>query len=102
VALKRTPIPVDIQLEDEGRTIRILWEGGRQGTFGAFDLRAECPCALCVDELTGKRTLRREDVDPKVAATSVERVGRYALQFAWSDGHTTGIYSYKRLIEGGS
>ena len=100
MALQRTPVPVDVQLEEEGRIIRIQWEDGRQGTFRAFDLRAECPCALCVDELTGKRTLRREDVDPQVAAISFERVGRYALQFGWSDGHTTGIYAYKRLIEG--
>jgi DUF971 family protein len=27
----------------------------------------------------------------------IEPVGRYALQFKWSDGHDTGIYSYKLL-----
>jgi DUF971 family protein len=24
-------------------------------------------------------------------------VGRYALQFVWSDGHSTGIYSFEYL-----
>ena len=27
----------------------------------------------------------------------IEPVGRYALQFKWSDGHDTGIYAYKLL-----
>jgi DUF971 family protein len=27
----------------------------------------------------------------------VQPVGRYALQFSWSDGHDTGIYSYALL-----
>ena len=99
MALKRTPIPQDIEFPDEGRTIRITWDGGRIVSFASFDLRAECPCASCVEELTGKRILRREDVDPQVAATGFARIGRYALQFQWSDGHSTGIYSYSRLYE---
>jgi DUF971 family protein len=28
---------------------------------------------------------------------NVELVGQYALQFEWSDGHRTGIYSFERL-----
>jgi len=29
----------------------------------------------------------------------IEPVGRYAIQIAWSDGHDTGIYPYRRLRE---
>ena len=29
----------------------------------------------------------------------VEIVGRYALNFRWSDGHDTGIYSFRYLRE---
>jgi len=27
----------------------------------------------------------------------IERVGNYALSFAWGDSHTTGIYTFKYL-----
>lgn len=99
MALKRIPVPTRIELEASGTRIVLHWQDGRVTRFRAFDLRAECPCASCVDEMTGRRTLSREDVDPDVTATAYGRVGRYAVQFQWSDGHSTGIYSYERLRE---
>jgi len=100
MALKRVPVPTHIELEDSGKQIVLHWQDGRVSRMSAFELRAACPCASCVDEMTGRRTLAREDVDPEVAATAYGRVGRYAVQFQWSDGHSTGIYSYERLREG--
>lgn len=97
MALKQTPIPVKVELLEEGRRIEVTWQDGRVTPFTALELRAECPCAQCVDEMTGKRILNRDNVNPDVAATSHGRVGRYALQFQWSDGHSTGIYTYERL-----
>ena len=32
-------------------------------------------------------------------AINLELVGRYAIQFTWSDGHSTGIYSFETLRE---
>jgi DUF971 family protein len=34
-----------------------------------------------------------------VFATRYQLVGRYAISFAWSDGHSTGIYPYEYLLE---
>jgi DUF971 family protein len=53
-----------------------------------------------VDEFTGKRLLDPGRIDREVAAVHWKRVGRYALQIQWSDGHDTGIYTYERLREG--
>jgi ATP-binding protein involved in chromosome partitioning len=100
MALKRIPIPTRIALEDEGARIALTWEGGATSEFRAFDLRAACPCAGCVDELTGIRTLRDDDVDPAVKAVTSGRVGRYAVAFQWSDGHSSGIYTYESLRVG--
>ena len=100
MALKRIPIPVKIDLDEGGSRVVVTWQDGRMLAHRAFELRAECPCAGCVDEVTGERTLRRENVDPGVRAVEVGRVGRYALRFQWSDGHNTGIYTYERLREG--
>ena len=34
-----------------------------------------------------------------IAITHMELVGNYALEFLFSDGHDTGIYSWDRLYE---
>lgn len=91
------PLPTQVDLPDGGRLIAIRWQDGRTTQHVAFDLRAQCPCASCIHEFSGEQLLKIEDVDPNVAASSYHKVGRYALQFQWSDGHSTGIYTYERL-----
>ena len=34
-----------------------------------------------------------------LSATGAERVGNYALRIDWSDGHSSGIYSFQYLRE---
>ena len=34
-----------------------------------------------------------------IFATTHQMVGRYAIAFAWSDGHSTGIYPYEYILE---
>jgi DUF971 family protein len=41
--------------------------------------------------------VHEEHVRPDVAAAAARIVGNYALHFDWSDGHTTGIYSFDYL-----
>jgi len=36
---------------------------------------------------------------PRVTAKSANAVGNYAIQILFSDGHTTGIYSFEHLRE---
>jgi DUF971 family protein len=84
--------------EDEAR-LRIAWKDGRVAEYEPRELRLLCPCAGCVDEMTGIRTLRPEMVDAGVYPTAIHYVGRYALQFVWSDGHSTGIYTFEYLRE---
>ena len=91
------PLPTQIDLSKDGRQIDIKWQDGLATQHLAFDLRAQCPCAVCIQEFTGEQLLKPEDVDQNVAASGFRKVGRYALQFEWSDGHSTGIYTYERL-----
>ena len=89
--------PVSIgPTEDEAR-LRIQWKDGRTSEYEPRGLRLVCPCAGCVDEITGVRTLRPETVDEGIYPTAIHYVGRYALQFVWSDGHSTGIYTFDYL-----
>jgi DUF971 family protein len=64
-----------------------------------LELRYLCPCAACVDEHTGRRTIKKERISPEIRATGVQLVGRYAVQINWSDRHSTGMYHYDRLLE---
>lgn len=96
VDLEAPPVPRQISRSGE-RDVRIEWSDGHQSLYSARRLRLLCPCAMCVDELTGKKVLRDEEVAPEVGPVSLELVGRYALRVWFSDGHSSGIYSFKYL-----
>jgi DUF971 family protein len=43
--------------------------------------------------------LKPDSISEKIAIKDLSVVGRYALNFRWSDGHETGIYSFRYLRE---
>lgn len=88
--------PRDMEWLDKG-VLGIQWSDGHKGVYPVRYLRQHCPCAACVDEWTGERRLKAEDVPIVIMLQDIESVGRYAFQFKWSDGHDTGIYSYSSL-----
>ena len=71
----------------------------KPGALRAADLRRSCPCAQCVNEWTGQRVLKPESISENIEIRDLSIVGRYALNFRWSDGHETGIYSFRYLRE---
>lgn len=79
------------------REIVLEWKDGHVSRYDPFTLRMACACATCVDENTGRKLLHAESVPKDVWACSISPVGRYGLQFVWSDGHSTGIYTFDRL-----
>jgi hypothetical protein len=84
---------------DSSTQISLTFDDGKEFKVPYLDLRFECPCATCVDEMTGKRTLRRDTLNPNVKPLRIEPVGRYGIAIAWSDGHSTGMYHFDRLYE---
>jgi len=84
--------------------LRIVWDDGLESKFLVATLRRACPCASCVDEWTGERTLDPLAVLDTIRPIEIEPVGRYAIRIRWSDGHDTGVYSFlylRSLAEGG-
>ena len=79
--------------------LRITWADGVACVYDAPSLRRACPCAQCVNEWSGQRMLKPEDVADDLKIGYISIVGRYALNFRWSDGHETGIYSFRYLRE---
>jgi DUF971 family protein len=88
--------PREIMQESEA-VLRVTWGDGRVCRYGAAQLRRLCPCAQCVNEFTGERVLRPEAIPEELTIADLDLVGRYALNFRWSDGHETGIYSFRYL-----
>ena len=88
--------PVQI-IEESDSAISIEWSDDTRSTFTAAALRRSCPCAGCVDEWTGKKTLQESSVPDDLTLKHTSIVGRYALNFHFSDGHDTGIFSFAFL-----
>ena len=60
-------------------------------------LRDNCKCALCVDEYTGEKVLKTEDIPKDIHGLEVTALGNYAVSIKWSDGHSSSIYPYSSL-----
>lgn len=88
--------PVEIRRVD-GREVHVTWADGHRSVYANKALREVCPCAGCVHELTGERMLDPRTVRADIRAEAIALVGRYAVQITWSDGHSTGIYTFQRL-----
>ncbi len=89
--------PVNIQLI--GSEVAIIWDDGAESYFTGQQLRAASPSA----ETQGERDIFGHQYGGGSRDfTGVEvlgwvQVGNYAIQFNFSDGHRTGLYSYDYL-----
>lgn len=88
--------PIQI-IEESEREISIKWSDDAETHYNAAQLRRSCPCASCVNEWTGEKMLKDESVSDEIVINSTSVVGRYALNFHFSDGHETGIFSFRYL-----
>jgi ATP-binding protein involved in chromosome partitioning len=80
-------------------TITFVWEDEHKTVYSARDLRLQCRCAECIEEMTGKPLLDPKTVSDAVRARAMRIVGNYAVNVDWSDGHSTGIYNFRSLRE---
>jgi len=90
--------PRQIKQEDDF-TLKITWADEKECSYKSAELRRSCPCAQCVNEWTGERVLNPENIAEEIEIRDLSLVGRYAINFRWSDGHETGIYSFRYLRE---
>ncbi|CAN5489689.1 DUF971 domain-containing protein [soil metagenome] len=85
--------------EETNREVSIRWSDDAETSFFAPELRRACPCASCVNEWTGEKILKDTAISDDLTFSDMNVVGRYALNFRFSDGHDTGIFTYKFLRE---
>ncbi|MBR58766.1 MAG: hypothetical protein CMH54_12190 [Myxococcales bacterium] len=80
---------------------KIVWADGHESLYSLDFLRLNCPCAGCQGH--GEQIYKDlpEDVaaNPKESAPPAEvwPVGDYAIGIRFSDGHETGIFSFRFL-----
>jgi DUF971 family protein len=113
----RMPIPLDPRKKatavkvhvKTGAGVDITWADGHASHYEFSYLREECPCATCNDERGKKEAFAGTAspgvssfpvlpmFKPKARAQAATVVGNYAVQISFTDGHSTGIYSYDHL-----
>lgn len=81
----------------EPSQLLIVWDDGLESLFLPRELRLECECAACVDEWSRKPILDPKTVTADLRIDQVNPTGNYGLNLVFSDGHSTGIYTFRRL-----
>jgi len=92
----RMTVPIEIGRANQ-HDVKIRWQDGHESVYPARALRLACPCAGCVDEVTGVVRVVATSVPHDVHPLKIEPIGRYAITIHWSDGHHTGIYAFELL-----
>ncbi|MCC6144404.1 MAG: P-loop NTPase [Candidatus Hydrogenedentes bacterium] len=77
--------------------IRVTWPDGTESRIANKAVRASCQCALCVNEFTGEQILHAASIPDDIAVEDVQTLGNYAVAIMWSDGHSSGIFSWDHL-----
>lgn len=110
IDLRKKPTDIKVRVST-GAGVDIVWADGHSSHYDFAYLREQCPCAMCDDERRKKEDMGARAgsapgigagallpmFKPRPTARGAKAVGNYALQIDFSDGHTTGIYSYDYL-----
>jgi DUF971 family protein len=104
---RKKPLAIKIHVST-GAGVDITWADNHSSHYDFPYLRDECPCATC-NEKRGEEHQHSGSkpapisspalpmFKPKIRAQSATRVGNYAVQISFTDGHNTGIFSYDHL-----
>jgi DUF971 family protein len=90
------PIPTDIKLHQQSRLMEIVFNNGRRFELPYEYLRVYSPSAEVRGHGTGQEVLQTGKKN--VGIGEIEAVGRYAVQPTFTDGHSSGIYSWEYLF----
>lgn len=102
---RRKPTSVKVHVKN-GAGVDIIWTDGHSSHYEFPYLREQCPCATCNDERGKKEDMASTQTaqfaplpmfKPKTLAQTATPVGNYALGISFTDGHSTGIFSYEYL-----
>jgi len=98
------------EIQRDGDSIVISWDDGTVTRWTPGQLRAACPCATCREKrgedkaasspAAGAKfslpTLSAAEAQP-LRIETMRPSGRYGYNIAFSDGHSSGIFTFDRL-----
>lgn len=94
--------PTKITADRNSRELIITWNDDHVSHLPFDGLRAVCPCVMCkgghanMGKPANPCTVR-DTPATDLTLNGVQAVGTYAVQLDWSDGHSTGIYTWQYL-----
>jgi len=97
VPMPEDRFPTEIKLHQKSRILEIAFSDGRSFRLPYEFLRVYSPSAEVRGHGPGQEVLQVGKRAVEIRA--LEPVGSYAVQPAFSDGHSTGIYSWDYLYE---
>jgi DUF971 family protein len=91
------PVASEFRLNPDKSTLSVAFTDGFQEKLSAEFLRVVSPSA----EVQGHSPSQRKLVPGKgrVTIKGIEPVGNYAVRLVFSDGHSSGLYSWSYLYE---
>ena len=103
---KMTTIHPTNLTKTENRQLAITWSDGVEQAVSFRTLRDACQCATCMEKQTGKQEKAEQPGMLKILTPAETRpldiqsmrpVGNYAYNIEFSDGHSTGIFTFDLL-----
>ncbi len=97
--MEKMPVPSEIKLHQKSRQLEVTFDDGSHFLYSCEFLRVYSPSAEVQGHGPGQEVLQtgKEDVN----ITAIEPVGSYAIQPTFSDGHSSGIFSWQTLYNYG-
>ncbi len=92
---RNTPIPTALTLHTQSRVLEVAYADGSHYRLPFEFLRVYSPSAEVRGHGPGQETLQTGKRD--VTITRIDAVGHYAIQPTFSDGHSSGIYSWDHI-----
>ena len=105
--IRKKPMDVKVRVST-GEGVDITWSDAHSSHYDFSYLREHCPCATCreehdkhgkIDAKTAGGSFALPMFKPKISARAASAVGNYAVQIEFTDGHSTGIFSFAHLRE---
>lgn len=90
--------PTKLSFQKTLRQLVIAFDDGTSGTIDYKFLRENSPSAEVQGHGAGPKP-PQPPVPDDIAVERAEPVGRYAVRIVFSDGHSTGLYSWSYLKE---
>ncbi len=89
------------QIEIVNDFLLLAWEDGEESMIALKALRDNCPCAHCSGETDALGNVyigpAKKLNENSYRLARIKKVGHYALQPVWMDGHDDGLFTFDLL-----